>query len=228
MTALAVVYTLAGPRLGIPVNPDAPHAHDLLVKELSNPAYQAAKPTWIDLAAQAVQRWLASLFSSGSGVTGTFAVIGIVVLVCLLVGALIVFGVPRLNRSRSQKHAVLDADDARTAAELRRIAAASARTGQWNAAVIDLFRALTRGLAERIIVAVQPGTTAHEVAARASEAFPDLQPQLRAAAVIFDGVRYLGRAGTAEDYERLRDLDERLNAGHPLRHSQQELAEVAG
>ncbi|TAM67745.1 MAG: DUF4129 domain-containing protein [Microbacteriaceae bacterium] len=215
-------------RQGIPVDPDAPHAHDLLVKELSNPAYQAAKPTWIDLAAQAVQRWLTSLFSAGSGITGTFAVIGTVVVVCLLVGALIVFGVPRLNRSRAQKQAVLDADDARTAAELRRTAAAAARAGQWSAAVVDLFRALTRGLAERTIVAVQPGTTAHEVTARAAEAFPALRRPLTGAAAIFDGVRYLGRPGTADDYEHLRDLDARLNAAHPLRHSRPERAEVGG
>lgn len=215
MSALGTLFTVVGSATGVPVDPDAPHAHDLLVKELSNPAYQAAKPTWLDLAAQAIQNWLASLFAQGSGVTSTFAIVGIVVLVCLVAGALIVFGVPRLNRRGAQDHAVLDPDDARTAAELRAAAAASARAGLWGEAVIGVFRAITRGLAERTIVAVQPGTTAHEVAARAADAFPELREPLAGGASIFDSVRYLGQPGTAQDYEQLRELDARLNAAHP-------------
>jgi hypothetical protein len=81
-------------RWDIPVDPDAPHARDLLLGELSNPAYQAAKPTWLDIVSKAGGDWLGSLLGNTGAVGNPLAIVGIVVVVCLVVGAVIVFGLP--------------------------------------------------------------------------------------------------------------------------------------
>jgi hypothetical protein len=206
----------AGIRGDIPLDPDAPHARDLLLNELRNPAYQAAKPTWLDLASQAVRDWLASLFTQSDGVGGTLAIIGLVVVLCLVVGAVIIFGVPRLNRRRPGERRLLDTDDERTADQLRRSAQAAAQAGEWTRATAEMFRAAARGLAERTIISVNPGTTAHDVAQRAGAAFPELRDRLADGARTFDGVRYLAQTGTAHDYERIRELDAQLRAAQPV------------
>ena len=52
----------------VPVDPDAPEARDWLVRELANPEYEAARPTWFDLLAQRVVEWFESLrFTPGEG-----------------------------------------------------------------------------------------------------------------------------------------------------------------
>lgn len=212
--AWLVVHSGATP--GIPVDPDAPHARDLLQRELGNPAYQAARPTWLDIASKAVGDWLASLFQHPGGLGNSLAVLGLAVVICLLVGALIIFGVPKLTRRRAETGELFEASDRRTAAELRRAAEASAAAGDYTAAIADMFRAAATALAERTIIAVNPGTTAHEAARRAGAAFPDLRDQLADGADWFDGVRYLGRQGTADGFRTVSDLETALRAAKPV------------
>jgi len=200
----------------IPVDPDAPHARDLLLNELSKPPYQAAKPTWLDIVSKAVGDWIGSLFSHPGGLGSSLAVVGLVVIVCLLVGAVIIFGVPRLNRRRARAGAMLDADDRRTAAEFRRAADDAAARGDFTAAIAEMFRAAAAGLAERTIVAVNPGTTAREVAIRAGVAFPDQRDALLDGAALFDDVRYLERDGTADGFRRVSALEAALRASRPV------------
>jgi uncharacterized protein DUF4129 len=205
----------AGVRLDIPVDPDAPHARDLLLNELSNPAYQAAKPTWLDIVSKAVGDWLGSLLSNTAGVGNPLAIVGIVVVVCLVVGAVIIFGLPRLNRRRRVSGGLVDVHDQRTAAELRRAAEDAAARGDFAAAIAEMYRAAATGLAERTIIALNPGTTAHEVAVRAGAAFPDHRAALGDGASLFDDVRYLGRAGDADGYARVSALEAALRASRP-------------
>lgn len=201
----------------IPVDPDAPQAHDWLVQELAKPEYQAAKPTWFDLASKAVQDWLASLFSTGSGsFSGLLLVVIIVLAAGLLAVAFVVFGLPRLNRrSRSPGDSLFGADDTRDAATLRRSADRAANAEDWTLAVEERFRAIAQSLDERTIVMLMPGTTANEFASRASIAVPAERLRLAAAARIFDGVRYLGRSATPAQYEELVALDSALQGARP-------------
>ncbi len=53
----------------------------------------------------------------------------------------------------------------------------------------------------------RPGRTADELAAEAGAVLPGETAALGAAARLFDDVRYGGRAGSADGYQRLRDLD---------------------
>jgi hypothetical protein len=203
--------------LSIPVDPDAPQAHDWVVQELAKPEYQAAKPTWFDLASKAVQDWLASLFSSGGGsFSGVLLIVLTVVVIALLAVAFIVFGLPRINRrSRLAGDALFGADDTRDAATLRSSAERAARAGDWALAVEERFRAIAQSLDERTIVMLTPGTTANGFAVRAASAVPAESERLAAAARTFDGVRYLGRTAVAAQYDELVALDQSLQAARP-------------
>ncbi len=201
----------------IPVDPDAPQAHDWVVQELAKPEYQAAKPTWFDLASKAVQDWLASLFSTGNGtVNGLLLLVVVLLAAGLLAVAFIVFGLPRINRrSRLGDDGLFGAEDTRDAATLRASAERAARAGDWTLAVEERFRAIAQSLDERTIVMLMPGTTANDFAARAGAAVPAERARLADAARTFDGVRYLGRPATAAQYADSVELDTALQAARP-------------
>ncbi|MET0933002.1 MAG: DUF4129 domain-containing protein [Mycetocola sp.] len=206
-------------RFGVPVVPDAPEARDWLLEELSKPEYTAARPSLFDLLSQEFFAWLARLFQPGASVGLDWLPVAIVgVVVAGLVAALLIWGVPRVNRRSRPATGLFGDDDRRTASELRQAAAAAASAGDWTLAVLEQFRAVARGLAERTIVLVSPGTTAHDFAGRASTAFPAASGDLAAAADVFDRVRYLGQDGTPDDYDRLRRLDGRLQKDTPAGH----------
>lgn len=198
-----------------PLNPDGPTAREWLQHELAKSEYQAAKPTWFDRLAQQIADWFNSLGASVSGNAGwVLAALGIALAAALIIGAFVVFGLPRLRR-RTTTAAVFDDSDSRSADDLRRAAAQAARDGRYDDAVRDLFRALSRALGDRTIVLLLPGTTAQEVAALASFALPGFAGRLHDAARLFDGVRYLGRAAGAEEYAELASLDADLARAKP-------------
>jgi hypothetical protein len=204
--------------LDVPVDPTAPEARDWLIEELSKPEYAAAQPSLFDRLSQAFFDWLARLFQPGEAVPTDWIPVALVVAIVLaIVVALLVWGVPRLNRRSRAAHGLFGDDDTRTADELRRSSERFAADGDWTNATLDRFRALARDLTERTIVFVSPGTTAHDFAARAADAFPDAGTQLAFAARVFDDVRYLGTDGSAEQYESLRTLDGELAGRTPAR-----------
>ncbi|MFC5791903.1 DUF4129 domain-containing protein [Agromyces tardus] len=199
-----------------PLDPDAPEARRWVLDELAKPEYRAAEPTAFDLAAQAVRDWIASLFDGATGLPGgVLALIVVVVVVVLVVVGLLVFGVPRLRRRATATLPLFDDGDLRDAATLRSAAEAAAASDDWTLAVEERFRALVRGLVERELVAVHPGTTAHGLADAAAQPFPDRATELAAAAADFDEVRYLAHAGTESAYRRMTELDRALAAARP-------------
>jgi hypothetical protein len=198
--------------LDIPVDPSSPEAQEWLREELARPEYQAAKPTWFDVASKAVQDWLASLFQGPGRDAGPVLLLVVVLIVAgLIVIAFFVFGRPRVNRRSSLARGSLFGDaGARTAAELREAAERAARAGDWVTAVEEQFRAIAAALDERTFVRVTPGTTATEFAQQAAAAFGEEREALRDAARAFDAVRYLDRPGTESAYQQLVALDQRL------------------
>ena len=196
------------PLTDVPVDPSAPDARELLLRELAEPEYAAAQPTLLDRIGQAISDWFQSLtLPSGGGLSGWVPVVVLVLLVIGIAVAFLVWGVPRLNRRSRAADGLFGADERRTAAELRKDAAAAANRGDFTSATLDAFRALARGLQERTVVAVLPGTTAHDFASQGAVAFPDLSPDFRGAAVGFDATRYAGVPGTVELYRSITDLD---------------------
>lgn len=194
-----------------PLLPDADEARQWAERELADPVYQAAEPTFFDRLVRAVLEFLERLFSapaSGDWGPWAFVVLAVVVIAAIVVGVL-VWGRPRaLVRARTAARALFDDDDARSAEQLRDDAVAAADREDWDAAVVLRFRAFARGLGERGIVDPPPGATARLFARSAADALPVLGAQPAEGAAAFDDVRYLGRHGTAESYRLISQLDE--------------------
>lgn len=200
----------------IPLDPDAPEAQRWLEDELAKSEYQSAQPNAFDLAMQAIRDWFVSLFEGATGIPGPLLTLVLVVAVALVViVGLLVFGLPRLRRRQHAAAPLFDDADRRDLQTLRRAAAAAAAAGDWPLAIEERFRALVRGIVERDLIRIHPGTTARGVADAAAEPFPGHAAALRAAAADFDAVRYLGRAGTREGYEALTDLESTIASTAP-------------
>lgn len=198
--------------------PDGDEARQWAEQELSDPRYADAKPTWFDLVARDIGRFLADLFSSDNGANvGPSALIIVSVIVFgALVAALIIWGRPRRAQAvRRPGAGLLGADDDRSAAQLRADADRCARAGDWDEATVLRFRALARGLLERDLIDPSPGATAQAIAREVSVVFPAETAPVRQAAVSFDDVRYLRHPATAERYAELAATDDRLSALRP-------------
>ena len=204
-------------RLDIPVDPSGPQAQEWIREELAKPEYQAAKPTWFDLASKAVQDWIDSLLQGPTGDAGPVLLLVVVLLIAgLIVAAFLIFGRPRVNRrSALDRRALFGADDARSSRELRASAQEAAARADWVLAIEEQFRAIAVGLDERTLVSVTPGTTATHFAASASLVVPAERDQFAEAARSFDAVRYLDRVGSPSAYQQLVALDQRLQQARP-------------
>lgn len=203
--------------LGLTVlDPDSTEAQRWLRDELAKAPYQAAQPTWFDRLSQSFMDWLTSLTGPDGGAFNAWVpVIVTVVVLAVLVTAWLIFGPPRLNRRSRLAVELFGEDDRRSADDMRRAAADAAQRADWGLASTEIFRALARGLAERTVLTVSPGTTAHEFGQRAGRAFPAARDRLGAAARIFDEVRYLDRPGTKAGYHDLLALERELSSATP-------------
>ena len=206
--------------LDVPVDPDAPEARRWLIEELSKEKYNppAETPSWLRDLIRSIQDWFASLFDGiGSpGGSPVWMIVLVVIVAAVLVVAFLIFGVPRLNRRSRERGELFGEDDERDSATLRRAATRAAEAGDFATAIAEMFRALARGLAERTIVTTSPGTTAHGFARQATLAFPDVAARLAGAADDFDRVRYLGAAGTAEQWQAISALERELRSAKPV------------
>ncbi|WP_210506462.1 DUF4129 domain-containing protein [Naasia sp. SYSU D00057] len=200
----------------VPVEPDGDEGRRWLLDELGKPVYQEARPTWFDLVSQAIIDWINDLLAGATSGSGAVALVIVVLIVAaLLVGAFLVFGRPALNRRSRAGDALFGEDDTRVAAELRSSAERAASAGDFTTAIQELFRALARGMAERTLLDLYPGMTARGFAREAARPFPGHAEQLAAVAADFDAVRYLGRAGTEEQYRRVAELERELRTARP-------------
>ena len=199
-----------------PVDPDRDEAQQWIVQELSKPEYQAAKPTWWDDLSKTFWDWLNSLTLGGNDqIQFPFLAVLLVVIAGVIVAAFFIFGKPRLNRRSKVIGSLFGDDEDRDAQALRRSASVAAAREDWTLAIEELFRSLARGLAERVLVSTDPGTTAHGFADRAGAVFPDYALRLASSATVFDGVRYLGQSGSETDYQELTTLERELRAASP-------------
>ena len=221
--------------IDVPVDPDAPEAREWLLDELSKQPYQTAKPTFFDLVAQQILDWLGDALDwlsspTGGGPTSDVPVWLLAVLipvVLILVLAFLIYGLPRLNRRSRVTGALFGEDDVRDAVSLRKAAERAAAAGDYSTAIAELFRSIARGLAERTLVSTFPGTTAREFARRAAVAFPGEAEPLTTAASDFDGVRYLERDGTVEQWDAMVALERRLRTARAVQASDAALAGTA-
>lgn len=202
----------------VPVDPDAATARELLRRVLSGAEYQRARPSLLELIRQGLADLLDRL--QLPAVPGGPPLLAILIPLLLVVGVLVVvfvrYGLPRLRRRSADAGELFEAADDRTAARLRRDAAQAARGGDWALAIAEQFRALSRALADRTVVSIAPGTTAHSVGRNAATVFPVFGDRLESAATSFDRVRYLEGTGTREEYEALVALDREIGSARPV------------
>jgi hypothetical protein len=201
-----------------PLDPGAQQARELLLRELAKPGYQSSKSNLVEQLATWIGDWLTSLRigNTGAGLPAFgYLVIAAAVLVALAV-AFLLFGLPRLNRRSAVPGALFGDRDVRSSDALRAAAEGAAATGDYTAAIADGFRALARGLSERGVIGMFPGTTATAFAHQAGTVFPGSTTGLAAAAGSFDGVRYLGRRGSEAEWLAVAALERGIRASTPL------------
>ena len=208
-----IARLLAALPFDVPVDPDAPEAQDWLVEELSKPEYQAAQPTLFDRVSRAIFEWIMDLFQNAGQLEGPPTLVLTIVLVLVIgaiVFAILIFGVPRRGKRSAVTGAIFGEHDERSSAAMRQDAERAAALGDFSTTIAELFRAVARGLAEREVLTTFPGTTATDFATRSGRVFPAHADRLVAAAQDFDGVRYLDRDGTQEQYSAMASLERDL------------------
>lgn len=198
-----------------PVGPD--EARRRILEELSRSEYHRG-PGLIDRVVGAVSRWLDSWTSLGGATPG-----GTVALVVLLLAVVVLIVVVARRASPLRRRAVLAAPVPVTAgadvpaSDLRRAAAVARDAGRTDEAVIAALRALVRDLADRTLLTVTDGMTAHEAALGAARAFPDLRGGLLRTADAFDTAAYSRRAASAKQAAEAVSLAEYVAQASPDR-----------
>lgn len=201
----------------VPVTPNSGDARDWIARELSQPEYRAAEPNWFDRLVSQLITFLRDLLGSATGAPPAIGwSVVLVALAVALVAAYLAFGPPRLaRRGKPSGGTLFGDDDARSSEAIRRAAEFAASTGDYTLAIVEMFRASARGLAERAVVTTTPGTTATGFAVQAGAYFPALAIALASSATVFDTVRYLGRVGSDDDYATVAALERGLRAATP-------------
>jgi hypothetical protein len=189
-------------------------AREAAREELSKDVYRGHEPAL----PERVVTWLVDLFDSlldrataaspGGGV-GLLALV--LVVAALVVAVLARFG--PLSRTASSRAEQFDLGaGGGTAADHRALADRFAAEDRYAEAVRERLRAVVRDLEERGAVVPRPGRTVTEIVAEASRTLPGAADELAAGAGVFSDIWYGGRAATAADDARLRDVERRVAA----------------
>lgn len=202
-------------RADLPVVPDRDTAREWLAGELSKPEYAERESLLVRLINWLIERLTSIEWPSAQLSGPQVGLVVVVVVVVVLLVAWLVAGPVRLGRAVRPSGEVLDAEDTRTAAQLRAAADAAASGGDWRTAVVERFRAVVRGLEERVVIDPRPGRTAQEAAADAGARLPAQAAALRSGADLFDGVEYGDRVAGGDDDAALRALDAAVVAARP-------------
>ncbi|MBP6996375.1 MAG: DUF4129 domain-containing protein [Phycicoccus sp.] len=182
-----VIHAEPGP----PLTPSSPEAQRWLQEELDKAIYQN-EPSL----SERISQWLRELLQgTDGGFTGPSWLFPVVVAVLVVVVvAILLLVVRRDRRARASRSGVVLDEVGLSAADLARRARSHADRGDWNAALLDAFRALVARSAERTLLGEAPSLTAHEAAAQLTPVFPADADRLARAARAFDDVRYGGRS----------------------------------
>jgi hypothetical protein len=198
---------------GPPLDPSSAEAQRWLRDELANGRYHA-EPSWF----QRFLSWLLDLLNGPS--TGSLppGLIVVVVLVLLAVAALVVARTlrrePAARRGARGSSSAVD-EEGLSAVDYRGRARLALDHGDWDAALLDSYRAIAASAVERTVLTELPGRTAHEVAVALALAFPDHAPAVTRAAAAFDDVRY-GHRRTSETQARAAaEVDTQLLRARP-------------
>ncbi len=202
-------------RWAVPVVPDPDTARDAARDELTDPAYRSQEPTLFERVTDKIVDRLGDLFgrTADSAPGGRWSLVLLTALILLGLWALRA----RLGKlaGTGRRTAEVFGETVRTAAEHHADADAALAAGDLDTAVTERFRALVRGLEERGLFEPWPGRTAHEAGEEGGRLLPSCAAALRAAARVFDEVRYGGRAATRAGHDTVADADRAARAARP-------------
>lgn len=193
------------------LDPSAEQARTWLRDVLNTPAYQHLD--WL----QRVLRWIAEHLSVASSRAGA-PPLGASLVTAVVVVGLLLLVLPRIRRERrardKRRRTVLD--DARmSAAAYRSRAQAALQRQDFEAALLDFFRATARSAGDRTLLDDAPARTAHEVGAALAGPYPAQAEALATAAARFDAVCYGQQRASRAEAEAAGDLDTTLQRTRP-------------
>jgi hypothetical protein len=178
--------------------------------ELAKPAYHP-RPSLSARLVHAVLSWLARLYSTASKLPGGWwAQVALAALVVIVAAAVLAWARPAGRARRPGQPA--DSPRPKSARARREAARGHAEAGDFGAAICECLRAIAAELDERGLLAPRAARTVDEFAAEAGRLLPAHAAGLRAAARLFDEIRYGQGAGTSQGYQRLRELDRAVAA----------------
>ena len=209
LTRAAVLAAAHPGPAGSPVGRRA--GQQLARTELSKAIYHPSVP-WPVRVMRWIARFLNAVGQAAPG--GWWALIALGALVVIAATVVVGWIGPVARRRRRAQDPILSGAQL-GARDHRRNAERMAAAGDFTTAVIEALRAIMVELEERSIIPPRVGRTADELAAEASGPLPAQANGFREAARLFDDVRYGQRAGTADGYQRLRDLDAGIRAARP-------------
>lgn len=181
-------------------------------EELSKGMYHR-RASLLTIISEHLQRWLHTLFRYADATVpgGWWGLVAIAALAVIAIAVALAWVGP-VRRTRRAAIQTAGPGRDRTARERRESARALAAAGDYAAAICERVRAIAAELDERGILPPRAGRTADEFASEAGLALPGQADGLRAAALLFDEVRYGRRAGSQPGYERVRELDAEVRA----------------
>jgi Domain of unknown function (DUF4129) len=199
----------------VPVDVGRDEAREAAQRELADPVYRAAEPSFVDRVLGWILRRLSELVGAAASIVpgGPFGLI-VLALVAVLIVVIVRLRTGPIARTRRAGAAVFEGRR-RSADDHRRAADAAASRGDLAEAVRERFRAIVRELEQRGVLDEVSGRTVDEIAARAGAALPDSAGELSGAARLFDDVVYGGRPATVDGYARLVALDDRVRHERP-------------
>lgn len=184
--------------------------------ELAKPPYQQAQPPWWLRPLRWVLREIGNLWDTAASQTGGAAALTVLLGSLAAVVVIVAWRVGPASRSaRSRSSFQLDAPS--TAADHRAYAERLAAQQKWAEAVRERLRAISRDLEERTLVDRRPGRTAAELAAEGGRALPTQASMLQEAADRFSVIWYGRVQASAEDYQRLTEIDAAVRSARPQR-----------
>ena len=200
---------LPGPPLEPPLDPDGDEGRSLLRRELARPEY------YTDNLVERIIAWFQRRFEDTVGAAEsapplqTFA--AILVAVSLVAGlGVLVSRARRTARARAEARPALT-DEVVSADELRGRAEAALRSGRYDDALVDAYRALAVRQVEKGRIEDLPQATAHELARALGEVQVEHRAAIEHAADLFDSVLYGDHPATRQQAEDVLRLDDALS-----------------
>jgi hypothetical protein len=192
---------------------DADEARRVAEQILSAPEYQEPAQPWWQKALEKVDDFISRIFGSLSGAGGGSSVVGWVILVLAVAAAVtvVVLAVRSIRRSKRVKPD--EADDLKPRrhrreprvdwdAEADRLEA----EGRWRDGLRARYRALVAELSRAEVVDPAVSRTTGEHRQEVGRAAPEVAPEFRDAAELFDRAWYGNRPTGSDESERFREL----------------------